>query len=62
MTVYIYIRLNTSSFYKTDLNGAVFKSSAVGLAGTGFSSQYRLKLRTVSKWVGERPLHPLLSH
>ena len=38
-------------------DGAVVMSSANGLVGTGFASRYRLEPR----WVGVRPLHPLLS-
>ena len=40
------------------LNGAVIKTSANGLVGTGFASQSGIKK---AKWVDIRPLHPLLS-
>ena len=51
--------------FLTGPNGAVAKFVANGLVGTGFASRYRLQPRVDfkrPKWVGIRPLHPLLSH
>ena len=49
----------------TSPDGAVAKSNANGLVGTGFTSWYHFQSRVVflkTQWVGVRPLHPLLYH
>ena len=50
----------------TSPDGAVTKSSANGLVGTGFASGFvctpTYSRFVKAQWVGVRPLHPLLSH
>ena len=48
----------------TSTDGEVAMSSANGLVGTEFASQYRLQPRPAflkAQWISIRPLHPLLS-